>query len=229
VLTDTGLFRLVARGEGRDAWAAHLALGNFSKARELAAGSAGKVEAVSSAEAAAALARGEGVAAAEAFARTRRPFEEVCLLLLKGGFRDALIVYLTRRWERLRRGGGALAATGPQRSILCAWLLELHVEACARAESGGGGGGAAAAEGRTRRFLRAAARAGRGGKPDLDKATALSLLAGHGLSPSYLFYCALAPPPPLPSSPSHPRCARARARARRINSPFFFTRRHRTR
>ncbi len=197
LLSDTGLYRLVARGEGRDAWSAHLALGNFARAREMAGAHAGKMEAVFAAEGAAALARGEGVAAAEAFARTRKPFEEVCLTLLKGGWKDALIVYLTRRWERLSRGGGgggaqarAAADAGTQRSILCSWLLELHVEACGREAEGGGGGGRAAA--RTRAFLRrASAPLPGGGRPDLDKATALSLLTGHGLSPSYLFFCRL--------------------------------------
>ena len=196
--SDKHLFRIIASNEGRDAWRLHLSRGDFDSARIAAAESPAALEAVLTAEADALLASGRAEQAAETLAKSSRPFEATCLRFLEGGHRDGLRRYLEERWERLRPLGAAVA---PQRAVLCAWILELHLDGL----SGSSGGTleervrSDSRKTKIRDFLRKAAVAGSGGgsgssralTADLDRATALTLFASHGNTASTLFYLRL--------------------------------------
>ena len=186
--SDRHIFRVVTTREGRDAWRLHLARGDFAAARRAAAGEKSVIEQIWAAEADTMLAAGAEEAAADAFAATSRPFEETCLRFLARGARAGLLRYLQRRWERLRSAG---PRASPQRAVLATWLLECHLDGLNAVK-----GDSAARSHALRAFLRAAAGVPARGAavpraPDLDRATALTLLSSHGRSWTLLYYCRL--------------------------------------
>jgi len=155
--------------EGRDAWRAHLARGDFRAAAAAAADDAAARDAVSRAEASHAFFQeGDLARAARLYGRTLSKgaptFEEVALRFMDSGDRGALMLLLDSRLEALhlqrrRRGGegggGSASSSAPpppadtaaQSAALAAWLAELHLDACNREELVSEAAGAGAARG----------------------------------------------------------------------------------
>ena len=140
-----------AGDEGRDAWRAHLARGDFTSAAAAAADDAAARDAVSRAEANHAFSRGDLSRAARLYGRTLSKgsptFEEVALRFMDSGDRAALMLLLDSRLSALllqrqrggrRSGGGSSSSAAPdttaQSAALAAWLAELHLDACNREE-----------------------------------------------------------------------------------------------
>jgi len=177
LVTDRAILRLSVRREGRDAWRLYLTLKDFPSARAAAGGNASRLEAVHEATAEHMFATGDVAAAAEAFARTSRPFEDTCLRLLSGGHRAALRAYLSIKLDGL----GSSPSAAPQRTILSSWLLEMYLD---RLNLLGAGEEYEATAGDLRSFLRERVN-------DLHAPTARALLAGHGRTPELLTFCRL--------------------------------------
>lgn len=186
VFSDRFIFHVIVRDEARDVWRLHLARKDFEAARRYCRGSASALEQVNEAEAEHMLNTGAAEAAARAFARTNKPFEETCLRFIEGGQRSALHTYLQLRLESL----GTDKAQAPQRAILAMWLLESHLDKLntlyGPAITDGGAASAAydAAQLDFQRFVSTH-------QSDLDRPTALALMAGHGRMEELLYYCRL--------------------------------------
>lgn len=205
VFSDRALFKVSVADESRDVWKLYLQRDDFESARKWARNDASRMERVYEAEAEHLFATGKLNDAAAAFARTRRPFEETCLRFIQGGHRDALQSYLLLVLDGFKTGTKVLStgakaktgiaaererATGPQRAILCTWLLEMYLDrlnslhAPALAQGGQAEQDYNAVAAALRTFLRE-------NEKDIDRRTALSLMSGHGRTSELLFYCRL--------------------------------------
>ncbi|KAH6916857.1 DigA protein [Coprinopsis sp. MPI-PUGE-AT-0042] len=123
VFTDQSLFELVVANEDRDVWRIYLEQGQYDAALKYAK-TAAQRDQVLKAQANAYFKEGRYYQAAQAYAHSSAPFEEVVLKLLDVGERDSLRSYLISRLERTRK------TDVTQRMMLSTWLVEFYLGKC---------------------------------------------------------------------------------------------------
>jgi hypothetical protein len=194
ILSDRGILDVNLSDEARGAWKLHLARNEFEAARKSVRGDEAKLEKIHVAEAEFLFQSGQTQAAAQAFARTRMPFEETCLRFLAGGHRSALQSYLKNILEGLsstKAKKGAPAERdqkfAPQRTIICTWLVEMMLDRLDSLQSAATEQGGEAEEeyvsvsNELRDLLQSHDK-------DVDRATILALMAGHNRTDELLYY-----------------------------------------
>ncbi|KAG2023080.1 DigA protein [Coprinopsis cinerea AmutBmut pab1-1] len=123
VFTDQSLFELVVTNEDRDVWKIYLGQGQYEAALQYAK-TAPQRDQILKAQAASYFDQGRYYQAAQAYAHSSAPFEEVVLKLLDVGERDALRSYLISRLERTKK------TDVTQRMMLATWLVEFYLGKC---------------------------------------------------------------------------------------------------
>lgn len=213
IFSDRNIFRIGISDESRDVWKLYLARNDFESARKYAKNDAVRAKKVNEAEAEHMFATGRAQEAAVAFARTTKPFEETCLRFISGGYRDALQSYLSLVLGDLKTRPLITAAVtttsgkssknkelanipekdrtnAPQRTVLCTWLLEMYLDrlnvlhATSLIHNGSEDDEYNTVASQLRNFLREHT-------SEIDRNTALSLMAGYGRTAELLFYCRL--------------------------------------
>ena len=194
ILSDRGILEVNLSDEARGAWKLHLARNEFEAARKSVRGDDAKLEQIHVAEAEFLFQSGQTQAAAQAFARTRMPFEETCLRFLAGGHRAALQSYLTNILEGLSTSKSKKGAPAerdqkfaPQRTIICTWLVEMmldrldSLQSAATEQGGGAEEEYVAVSNELRELLQ-------NHDKDVDRSTILALMAGHNRTDELLYY-----------------------------------------
>ncbi|KAJ8297008.1 Vacuolar protein sorting-associated protein 18 [Rhodotorula toruloides] len=118
--TDSAIYELVIRDEGRDVWRVYLARGNWEMAKRFAKTQRQR-DSVLAAEADSYFSAGRYIQSAQAYAQSSKPFEEVVLRFVDKDERDALRYFLVAKLERLKRSDST------QRMMLATWLVEIYL------------------------------------------------------------------------------------------------------
>lgn len=116
--TQSKLFEIVVTDEARELWDVYLKRKDFASAAKHASGQR-QIDLVNEAEAQNQMSSMRFDAAAEAFAKSSAPVEQVALAFMAKEERDALRLYLTKKLELARRNAEM------QRMMLATWIIEL--------------------------------------------------------------------------------------------------------
>ena len=219
IWSDKAVYQLGVTREERDVWRLFLGKQDFDSATLFCKNDPSRRELIAEAQADSLFASGKVVKAAAVYARTRRPFEELCLKFINAGARPALKKYLLQR----------LSMLGPQdklqRTILATWLCEQYLdelnalqtpaalnggvaeatytallaefrqflkdEAPPPVTSSGASSSTSGSSGKDTPTGSAGGSVATGSSGGLDAATTLSLMSGHGRIDELLFFCAL--------------------------------------
>eukprot|EP00658_Telonema_sp_P-2_P068297 TRINITY_DN5723_c0_g1_i10.p1 TRINITY_DN5723_c0_g1~~TRINITY_DN5723_c0_g1_i10.p1 ORF type:complete len:969 (-),score=176.47 TRINITY_DN5723_c0_g1_i10:301-3207(-) len=177
LLSDKAVIKVEIAGEELNMWRIFLGHKKFRAAKEACRSSAQR-DKVLVVEADYRFEHGDYVAAAQIYAQSPRPFEEVALKFIQIGHREALIKFLTEKLRPMRENAKI------QRTLICTWLTELFLDELNQAKFSSAGSDSeqhTEAVSRFRCFLEQH-------HEDLDPATTESLISSHGRIDELVLY-----------------------------------------
>lgn len=204
IYTESSLFEISVKDEEQDLWRVHLAKQTFDTALKFAKQARDRT-AIYAAQADHYFDQGRMIQAAEAYAQSSKPFEEVVLRFIDKEERDALRYYLSRCLEKLKKNVHAVLADSEpeadvpdfakdstQRMMLATWLVEIYLSKINQLEDIAASESAsddvenyraerAIVEDDLKHFLQQY-------KDNLDKTTVFSLIGNHGRSEMLLHF-----------------------------------------
>lgn len=122
VYTSTSIFEVVVEDEDRNVWQIHLNNKQFDQALQYAKNAVQK-DKVCTAQGDHYFALGRYQLAANFYAQSQKPFEEITLKFIRKGERDALKTFLTTKLNNLRPIHEATQIT-----IISTWLVEIYLD-----------------------------------------------------------------------------------------------------
>eukprot|EP00744_Colponema_vietnamica_P014027 GILI01019658.1.p1 GENE.GILI01019658.1~~GILI01019658.1.p1 ORF type:complete len:1004 (-),score=186.70 GILI01019658.1:136-3078(-) len=176
--SNRNLYEVAVVDESRDVWRELLERNRFTEALRYAQDNPLHTDQVRTAHAEHLISEGQFKQAAQLLGLTRAPLEEVSLRFLQQNQSEALMEYLTVKLNTLQ------PEDRPQRSMLCTWLTELHLDRLNSLKAQGKDELLAASQEVFRKFLKTHVE-------HLSEQTTMQLIESHGRFDELVFFAEL--------------------------------------